>query len=66
MPGGLPILEVNPTHPLMERLKGEQDEARFEEWSLILFEQAMLAEGVVLEDPMAYVRRVNSALTRAA
>ncbi|GAB6039643.1 molecular chaperone HtpG [Endothiovibrio diazotrophicus] len=63
MPSSLPILEVNPRHPLVERMKSEQDEDRFADWSHILFDQAMLAEGGQLEDPMAFVKRVNAALT---
>ena len=63
MPSSLPILEVNPQHPLVERMKAEQDEERFADWSHILFDQAMLAEGGQLEDPMAFVKRVNTALT---
>jgi molecular chaperone HtpG len=54
-----PILEVNPHHPLVERLKAEADEARFGDWSLVLFDQALLAEGGQLEDPAGFVKRLN-------
>ncbi len=54
-----PILEVNPHHPLVERLKAETDEARFSDWSLVLFDQALLAEGGQLEDPAGFVKRLN-------
>ncbi len=57
VPGAKPILEVNPRHPVVERLKGEQ--ARFDDWASVLFDQALLAEGGSLDDPAAFVRRVN-------
>jgi molecular chaperone HtpG len=62
-----PILEVNPGHPLVQRLNEEQD--RFDDWAQLLFDQAVLAEGGQLEDPPGFVRRVNEmllALTRGA
>lgn len=54
-----PDLELNPSHPLVQRLDAENDEGRFERLALILFEQAQLAEGRPLEDPAAFVRRLN-------
>ncbi len=54
-----PVLEVNPEHPLVKLLDGS---AHFDELANILFDQAMLAEGGQLEDPAAYVRRVNAML----
>ncbi len=54
-----PILEVNPTHPLIGHVDGEQDETRFGEWAQTLFDQAMLAEGGQLDDPAAFVARLN-------
>src|SRR5690349_16485712 len=59
VPGTKPILEVNPHHPLVERLKTESDDARFGEWSQVLFDQALLAEGGQLEDPAGFVKRLN-------
>jgi molecular chaperone HtpG len=59
VPGSKPILEINPNHPLVQRLKHEGDEGRFGDWSRILFDQAMLAEGGQLEDPASFVRRLN-------
>jgi molecular chaperone HtpG len=56
-PASKPILEVNPGHPVIERLKGE--EARFDDWAAVLFDQALLAEGGQLDDPAAFVRRIN-------
>ncbi len=59
-----PILEINPTHPLVSRMTSE--EARFADWSQLLFDQAVLAEGGHLEDPPAFVRRVNEMLLALA
>ncbi|MBZ8138491.1 molecular chaperone HtpG [Rubrivivax gelatinosus] len=58
-PKSLPILEVNPEHPLVKRLDGD---ARFDDLAQILFDQALLAEGGQLEDPAAYVQRINRML----
>jgi molecular chaperone HtpG len=52
-----PILEINPAHPAVLRLKYE--ETRFDDWSALLFEQAELAEGGQLEDPAGFVKRIN-------
>jgi len=54
-----PIMEVNLEHPLVSRLEGEQDEARFGELARLLFDQALLAEGGQLEDPAGFVHRLN-------
>ena len=62
LPNTKPILEVNPGHPLVVRLKDEQDKEKFSEWSHLLFEQAMLNEGGQLEDPTAFVKRMNAIL----
>jgi molecular chaperone HtpG len=58
VPGSKPILEVNPKHPAVLRLKGE--EKRFDDWAVVLFEQALLAEGGQLDDPAGFVKRINS------
>jgi molecular chaperone HtpG len=55
-----PILEINPAHPLVQRLKYE--EAKFDDWSNILFDQALLAEGGILSDPAGFVKRLNDML----
>lgn len=57
-----PILEINPDHILVKRLKEESNEKRFEDWSHILVDQAMLSEGGQLEDPAAFVNRINELL----
>ncbi len=61
-----PILEINPSHPLVQRLAGEADGERFEGWAHVLFDQAMLAEGGQLEDPAAFVRRLNGLMLALA
>jgi molecular chaperone HtpG len=53
---------VNPEHPLLKRLDAPEGAERFEDLALILFDQALLAEGGQLEDPAAYVKRVNALL----
>ena len=60
VPGSKPILELNPKHRVVQRLKGEAD--RFDDWALLLFEQSLLAEGGQLDDPAGFVKRVNSLL----
>ncbi|NJD87877.1 MAG: molecular chaperone HtpG [Betaproteobacteria bacterium] len=57
-PASKPILEVNPGHPVIERLRRE--EAKFDDWASVLFDQALLAEGGSLDDPAAFVRRINA------
>ncbi|MFV1997292.1 MAG: molecular chaperone HtpG [Acidiferrobacterales bacterium] len=55
-------LEINPEHPLILRLKEEPGDERFSDWSHILLDQALLAEGGQLEDPANFVQRLNSLL----
>ncbi len=62
VPNTKPYLELNPHHPLVSRLKDEADAARFSDWTNLLFEQAMLAEGGQLEDPASFVKRLNGLL----
>jgi molecular chaperone HtpG len=62
IPGSKPHLELNPEHALVKRLKAEQDEARFSDWTHLLFDQALLAEGGQLDDPSAFVKRLNDVL----
>ena len=57
-----PILEINIEHPLVKRLSDEQDDDKFKDWSHLLFDQAMLSEGGQLEDPVAFVTRMNQLL----
>ncbi|MDH5633273.1 MAG: molecular chaperone HtpG [Gammaproteobacteria bacterium] len=57
--GSKPILEINPEHPLVQRIKTEADEQRFDDWANILFDQALLSEGGQLDDPASFVKRMN-------
>tara|TARA_R110000823_G_scaffold130015_20_gene258132 strand:+ start:15153 stop:17081 length:1929 start_codon:yes stop_codon:yes gene_type:complete len=62
VPESKPILEINPAHPLSQMLDAEQDEERFADLASVIFDQASLAEGGQLEDPAAYVARLNKLL----
>ncbi len=55
-------LEINPGHPLVERIREEQDDRRFEDWTWLLYEQAWLNEGGQLDDPASFVQRLNELL----
>jgi molecular chaperone HtpG len=60
VPDTKPILEINPEHPIVLRLRNE--DTRFADWAALLYEQALLAEGAALEDPAGFVKRMNSLL----
>ena len=60
--GKKPIFEINPTHPLVVRMKAEQDDTRFADLTHILFDQAILSEGGQLDDPAAFVHKLNGLL----
>lgn len=62
LPESKPIFELNPEHPLVQKLDAEADEDRFVELSKVLFDQAQLAIGGQLDDPAAYVHRLNKLL----
>jgi molecular chaperone HtpG len=66
VPEGKPVLEVNVTHPLVRYLDGVADPGQFAELAQLLFEQAQLAEGAVLENPPDFVLRLNRLLVRLA
>ena len=61
-PESKPTLEINPTHGLVERLKAEKDDVKFNDLAHLLFAQALLAEGGQLNDPASFVKRMNSLL----
>ena len=61
-PESKPVLEVNPDHRLVAKLKSEKDGAKFNDYTRVLFDQALLAEGGQLDDPASFVRRVNALL----
>jgi molecular chaperone HtpG len=64
MPSNKPILEVNPTHPLIERMEAETDDEQFADWADIVFDQALLAEGGQLEDPAGFVNKLNKLMLK--
>ncbi len=59
LPDTKPVLEVNPSHPILAKMKEESSGEQLGEWSMLLFEQAILAEGGQLEDPADFVARLN-------
>lgn len=59
VPTSKPILEINPEHPVIQRMKLETDESVFSDWSNILFDQSLLSEGGQLDDPAGFVKRLN-------
>ncbi|EIJ36417.1 molecular chaperone HtpG [Thiothrix nivea] len=66
MPTTKPLLEINPTHPLLKRMEAETDDDRFAEWASVLLDQAILAEGGQLEDPAGFVHRLNGLMLAMA
>jgi molecular chaperone HtpG len=58
VPAMKPILEINPKHPVVQKL--DTEEARFDDWAAVLFDQALLAEGGQLDDPAGFVKRINA------
>ena len=65
VPESKPILELNPHHALVERLKEETSDDKFANLAEILMGQAILAEGVTLENPSAFVKQLNGLLIKA-
>ncbi len=64
IPAAKPILEINPSHPIILKLQNEQDEQRFSNWAYVLFDQSMLSMGETLDDPVQFVNRVNDLLAQ--
>lgn len=64
--GSKPILELNPEHPMVAKLKDEQNDDQFADWTSILFDQALLAEGGQLDDPASFVKKLNAMLLQRA
>ncbi|MDH5648573.1 MAG: molecular chaperone HtpG [Gammaproteobacteria bacterium] len=60
VPSSKPILEINPEHPIVLKIKGEADGEQFKDWTQVLFDQALLSEGGHLEDPASFVQRLNN------
>jgi len=65
MPNIKPILEINPDHEIVKKLKSMRKSKAFEEISMLLYEQAIIQEGGKLEDPSNFVKRLNSVLIKA-
>ncbi len=65
LPASKPIFEINPEHALIKQLHDINDDTRFAEWVIVLFEQAVLAEGGQLDNPADFVNRVNHLLINA-
>lgn len=59
-----PILEINPEHALIKKLNSEKDEKAFDEYSSVVFDQALISEGGQLEDPVGFVKRINQLLVK--
>ena len=59
VPSSKPTLEINIEHPIFKKLSSEKDDDKFADWSSLIFEQALLAEGGQLEDPSGFVKRMN-------
>jgi molecular chaperone HtpG len=66
LPGTMPILEINPDHPIVKKLDTEKSKKKFADWSSILFDQALLAEGGQLDDPAGFVAKLNKMLVTIA
>jgi len=62
LPESKPILEINVDHPLVARLSSETRDERFAELASVLLDHALLAEGAQLDNPAAYVHRMNRLL----
>ncbi len=64
VPTTKPILEINPHHPIILKLKNEQDEKRFSNWAYVLLDQSVLSIGEQLDDPIHFVSRLNDLLAQ--
>lgn len=61
-PDAKPILEINPTHKLIQKLENTSDSARFNDFAEVIFDQALISEGGQLKDPVAFVKKINQFL----
>jgi len=59
------ILELNPDHAVVKKMEALQDEAQFADWSSLLYDQALLAEGTLPADPAAFSKRVAALMAKA-
>ncbi len=65
MPDAKPILEINPDHDIVKKLLAATDDSLLDDAAFLLLDQALLVEGIALENPSAFVQRLNRVLTRA-
>jgi molecular chaperone HtpG len=63
MPEIKPILEINPNHEIVEKLKNMTRQKAFDDIAWLLYEQALIQEGVTLDDPSGFVKRLNNAIS---
>ena len=64
IPGSKPIMEINPQHPIILKMRNERDEQKFSDWAWILFDQSVLSLGEQLENPVRFVNRLNDLLAQ--
>jgi len=64
IPNTKPIMEINPTHPIVQKLKEVQDGQRFSDWAFVLLDQSVLSAGEQLDDPVRFVNRLNDLLAQ--
>ena len=60
VPSSKPTLEINIDHALFSKVKTEEDDKKFNDWTNLIFDQAILAEGGQLDDPAGFVKKMNS------
>lgn len=65
IPEDKPILEINPQHPIIAKMRGESDQQRFSDWSFVLLDQSILSSGEQLDNPTSFVNRLNSLLAQS-
>ena len=65
LPDSKPILEVNPDHDIVKKLQSATDDSFVNDAAYLLLDQAMLIEGIALDDPAAFVQRLNRVLAKA-
>jgi molecular chaperone HtpG len=65
LPDVKPVLEINPSHPIVTKLAASQDESLIDDISRLLLDQALLVEGAELKDPAGFVKRLNKALEKS-
>lgn len=64
VPADKPILEINPQHTIVSRMKAENNEQQFADWANVLLDQAVLSSGEELENPVTFVNRLNNLLAQ--